>query len=40
MEFILSDDGKVISGIAISKSGNWTGQIELKRFHLVAPFID
>jgi len=40
MKLILSDDGKVISGTATSKPGSWTGKIELKRFHLVAPSID
>jgi hypothetical protein len=30
MKLILSDDGKVISGTATSKSGNWSGKIEFK----------
>jgi hypothetical protein len=37
MKLIISDDGKVISGTATSKSANWSGTIEFKRMHLENP---
>ena len=40
MKLILSDDGKVISGTATSKSGKWSGKIEFKRIVLETPSVD
>jgi hypothetical protein len=40
MKLHLSDDGNVISGIATSKSGNWSGKIEFKRVQLVSPSVE
>jgi len=37
MNLVISDDGKVISGTATSKSGSWSGKIEFKRIQLVTP---
>ena len=40
MELSISDDGNIISGVAISISGNWSGKIEFKRVQIVSPKIE